>query len=86
MKLKEGFITHKTDDSCVMVSVGSTEFHGMVRLNKTAEFIVECLKTETTEEAITDAMFEKYDASREVLAKSVSAVCEKLRSIHALDE
>ena len=86
MKLKEGFISHETEEGCVLVSVGGSDFHGLVRLNRTAEFIVECLKEETTTEKITDAMFEKYDASREVLENSVKTVIEKLRGIGAIDE
>lgn len=85
MKLKGHFISQETAEGCVLVSVGD-DFHGLVRLNRTAGFIVSCLKEETTAEKITDAMFEKYDAPREKLADSVNAVLEKLRSIQALDE
>ena len=64
----------------------SSSFAGLIRNNKTAAFIVECLKEETTEEKIVEAMFEKYDAPKEVLAKDVSDVIEKLRKVGALDE
>ena len=64
----------------------SSSFAGLIRNNKTAAFIVECLKEETTEEKIVEAMFEKYDAPKDVLAKDVSDVIEKLRKVGALDE
>ena len=54
--------------------------------NSTAAFIVDCLKQETTAEAIVDAMCEKYDAPREVIAADVEEAIGKLRSIHALEE
>ena len=64
----------------------SSSFAGLIRSNKTAAFIVECLKEDTTQENIVEAMFEKYDAPKEVLAKDVSDVIEKLRKVGALDE
>ncbi len=86
MKLKDGFITRQTDGEQIMVSVGDTKFSGLVRSNKTAAFIVDCLKSETTKEAIVNAMAEKYDAPRDILERDVEGILEKLRSIGALDE
>lgn len=86
MKLKEGFITHESAGEQLMVAAGSTGFAGIVRSNQTAAFIVDCLKTETTQERIVEAMAETYDAPREVLAKDVEAILAKLRSIGALEE
>ena len=83
MRLKDTFITHDSDGEQVLIDVTST-FAGLVRSNKTAAFIVECLKTDTTEEQIVDAMYEKYDAPKEVLQKDVEAIVEKLRGIGAL--
>jgi aspartokinase-like uncharacterized kinase len=86
MKLKEGFITMQSDGEQIMVSVGDTKFAGLVRSNKTAAFIVDCLKSETTKDAIVEAMAEKYDAPKDILAKDVEGIIAKLRSIGALDE
>lgn len=86
MKLKEGFITMQSDGEQIMVSVGDTKFAGLVRSNKTAAFIVDCLKSETTKDAIVEAMAEKYDAPNDILAKDVEGILAKLRSIGALDE
>ncbi len=44
MKLKEGFIIKQTDGEHVMVAVGDAKFSGIIRSNKTAAFIVDCLK------------------------------------------
>ena len=51
MKLKDIFITHDSDGEQVLIDVTSS-FAGLVRSNKTAAFIVECLKTDTTKEQI----------------------------------
>ena len=85
MKLKDTYITHDSDGEQILLDTSSS-FAGLIRSNKTAAFIVECLKEETTEEKIVEAMFEKYDAPKEVLAKDVSDVIEKLRKVGALDE
>ena len=85
MKLKDTYITHESDGEQILLDTSSS-FAGLIRNNKTAAFIVECLKEETTEEKIVEAMFEKYDAPKDVLAKDVSEVIEKLRKVGALDE
>lgn len=86
MKLKDEFITQDIDDTQFLVPVGVEAFSGIVRSNKTAAFIVNCLKEETTETAIVDAMCAKYDAPRETIAADVAEILEKLRSINAIDE
>ena len=50
MKLKTGFITHQVGKEQMMVAAGPAAkvFHGLVRSNETAAFIVNCLKKETT--------------------------------------
>ena len=85
VKLKDTFITHDSEGEQVLIDVSSS-FAGLIRSNKTAAFIVDCLKKETTEEAIVDAMYAKYDAERDVLKKDVEKILGKLRSVGALDE
>ena len=85
MKLKDTYITHDSYGEQILLDTSSS-FAGLIRSNKTAAFIVECLKDDTTQEKIVEAMFEKYDAPKDVLAKDVSDVIEKLRKVGALDE
>ena len=85
MKLKDTYITHDSDGEQILLDTSSS-FAGLIRNNKTAAFIVECLKEDTTEEKIVEAMLEKYDAPKDVLAKDVSDVIEKLRKVGALNE
>lgn len=86
MKLKSDFITQDIEDTQFLVSVGAESFHGIVRSNKTAAFIVDCLKEETSEEAIVDAMEAKYDAPRDTIAADVKEILDTLRRIQALEE
>ena len=86
MKLKDGFVTHEMGGEHVMVATGEASFAGLVHSNATAGFIVECLKEETTKEAIIEKMLAKYDAKREVIEADVDKILGKLRSINAIDE
>ena len=85
MKLKDTYIIHESDGEQILLDTSSS-FAGLIRSNKTAAFLVECLKDDTTQEKIVEAMFEKYDAPKDVLAKDVSEVIGKLRKVGALDE
>lgn len=86
MKLKDGFITQNIDDTQFLVPVGTGNFSGIVRSNRTAAFIVDSLKEETTEEQIIDALYERYDAPKEEITADVREILSTLRSIHALEE
>ena len=86
MKLKDDFITQTIDDVQFLVPVGGEAFSGVARSNETAAFIVDCLKEETTEEKIVDAMCAKYDAPRETIAADVKEILDVLRGINALVE
>ena len=85
MKLKKEFITHTSGDEQLMISAGGS-FNGMVRSNKTAAFIIDMLKEETTKEKIVAAMLERYDADEAVISADVDKVIDALRGIGAIDE
>ena len=86
MKLKSDFITQTIEDTQFLVPIGAEAFQGIVRSNKTAAFIVDCLKADTTEEKIVDAMCAKYDAPRAEIAADVKEIISTLRGINALEE
>lgn len=86
MKLKPDFITQNIEDTQFLIAIGGDAFSGIVHSNKTAAFIVDQLKTETTEEQIVDAMCANYDAPRETIAADVREILDTLRRINAIDE
>lgn len=86
MKLKNDFVVQNIDDTQFLVPLGHEAFNGIVKSNKTAAFIVNCLKEETTEEQIVDAMCAEYNAPRATIAADVKEVLSTLRSIRALEE
>ena len=87
MKLREGFITHTLQGQQMMVASGPAAkvFRGIVRSNETAAFIIDCLKTETTETAVTARLCAEYDVSAERAAAGVRTVVNKLREIGAIE-
>ena len=86
MKLKDGFITHESGGEHITVTAGNTDFNGLVRSNKTAGFIIECLKEDITKEGIVEKMLEKYDAPKERMEADVEKLLATLRQIGALDD
>ncbi len=86
MRLKDSFMTQEVDNIQFLVPIDTEDFSGLVRSNPTAAFIVDQLKQETTPETIVDAMYEKYEAPREVIRKDVEEILNTLRRIHAIEE
>lgn len=86
MKLRDGFITHESAGEHITVTAGNTAFNGMIRSNKTAGFIVECLKSDVSKEDIVKKMLEKYDAPRERIEKDVEKILGQLQDIGAIED
>jgi hypothetical protein len=88
MKIKSSFITQQIGDRQYMVATGEEagSFSGMISSNRTAAAVVDLLKDETTEKAVVDAMFRRFDAPRERIEKDVRKVLDILRSVGALEE
>ena len=88
MKLKENFVTQTIGDEQMMIPVGkeANVFHGIVKSNGTAAFIVNRLKETSTEKEIVAAVLHEYDVEKEVAAEDVRNIVNKLRSIGAIEE
>lgn len=88
MKLKQGFITQLFQGQQLMVAAGPAVklFHGIVRSNETAGFIINQLKSETSEEAIVSAMLAEYEADEATVRADVRRILDELRGIGAIEE
>ena len=86
MKLRTDFVTQDIDGVQFLIPLGGEAFSGIVRSNETAAFLIDLLREETTEAALTDAMAAEYDAPRETLAADVARVLQTLRELNALEE
>jgi len=86
MKLKNNFITHELGDDQIMIATGNTDFNGMVKSNKTAAFIINCLKEDTTREEIISKMMNKYDADKKIIEADVDKILNVLYEIDAVEK
>ena len=89
MKLKPEYVVYDANEGeKLAVATGDeiANFSGLLRANKSAAVILDCLAEDTTEEAIVDVMAARFDAPRDVLATDVADVLGTLRSINALVE
>lgn len=84
MKLNPKFLTHETKGEHITVSTTGTDFNGLIRSNPTAAFIIEAMKTDTTESAVVDKLLAKYDVDRATAEKDVANIIGKLRAIGAV--
>ena len=64
MKLNKNFISHTIDGQTVVVPTAGADFHGLVQGNKTVAVILECLENETTEEAITEELYKRFNGDK----------------------
>lgn len=89
MKLKSDYVVYEANEGeklAVATGEEAKVFSGMLRANKSASVILDCLAGETSEEAIVDALAARFDAPRDVLVADVANVLDTLRGIGALDE
>lgn len=85
MKLNENFLVHTVGEETILVPTGNAAFSGMVRGNKMLGFILDLLKTETTEEAMIATMKARFEAPEGVIEQDVKDVLNRLKEIGAID-
>ncbi len=81
MRLKESFVTYKTGANYVAVPESGSEssLGGMVRNNETANFIFGKLATDTTEDAVAQALAAEYNVPFDVAKSDVHRVIARWR-------
>ena len=88
MKFKYEFVTMESDVRTLVFPVGdgSSEFHGMLKVNDSALEILNLLKEHTTEEKIVDALAADYDTPREEIETFVKEYIARLRASNLIEE
>ncbi len=86
MKLSKYFILHDSDGETILVPTGNASFSGIVRGNKTLGAVLECLRSETTEEDIVAALKARFDAPEGAIERDVAKALAALGKIGAIDE
>ena len=89
MRLKYQFVVRKMLGVIAAVPVGknASKINAMLSLNESAAFIVEKLASDTTEEAIADALMQEYEGlDKETALRDVHKMIEQLREKDLLEE
>ncbi len=88
MKLKVDFIVKNVADKSVAIAVDGAKvgFDGMLTMNESAAFILECLKVDTTIEEIVKKFLDEYDATREQAENTIANFVSKLREAGLVEE
>ena len=88
MKLKFTFemVDMGEETICVSVGEGAAQVHGVLKLNKEGQEILELLKEETNEETIVAALAAKYENERNILTGYVRSIVENLRNAGLIAE
>lgn len=79
---------HKVGERAVVVAIGENtkNFHGMINLNGTGEFLWKMLETGASEEEMAEALLGEYEVSREEAKKGVRGFVEKLKEAGVAEE
>lgn len=82
MKIKQGFVLRQVADATIVVPSGkaSLDFNGMITLNETGAFLWGLLETETTEDAMVEAMLAEYEVEEEVARAGIERFVAKLNA------
>ncbi len=81
MKIKDGFILRKIADTDMVVPIGDNiaYFNGIISLNETAAFLWKKLSEGVETSALTEALMETYQISREVAEADTEQFIYQLR-------
>ena len=64
----------------------AVELHGVIRLNETAAFLINCLQEDVERGQLVDALISEYDVERTTAENHVNALLDKLRELGAVAE
>ena len=90
MKLKDSVIITEVAGEYMLIDVeneSGTAFHGIIKLNETANFMAEAMRGGISEEALADKVMEEYDVTdREKVLSDIRSLAEKLRDVKLLED
>ena len=88
MKLKNGMVMEKSGEDYVTVATGEAgkTSNGLIRNNKTADFLFRELLNERTEDELVQALLQKYDVPEELARTDVRRIVGIIRDAGLLDD
>ena len=86
MKLKDGFVLRQVAGEYVAIPSGDeVDLNKMITLNETGAFLWERLGTETTQDALAEALLAEYEVDRDTADRCVEDFTAKLEEYGFLD-
>lgn len=89
MKLKDSVIITEVAGEYMLVEVeneAGNAFHGIIKLNETANFMAEAMREDITEEALADKVMGEYEVTdRERVLNDIRNLAAKLREVNLLE-
>lgn len=87
MKIKEGYVLRKVGGRNIVVATGKacSEFNGMIRINDAGAFIWNRLSEDIGEEALVQAVVEKYEVDADTAGRDVSKFIKNLKEAGFLE-
>lgn len=87
MKIKEGYLLREVAGQFLVVPVGSQaiSFNGIITLNKTGKVIWEVLQSQTSKQAIIEALTHRFEVSIEQASQDVDAFLAVLQKHQLLE-
>lgn len=88
MKLKNRMVMEKSGEDYVAVATGEAgkTFNGLIRNNKTADFLFRELLNERTEDELVQALLQRYDVPEELARTDVQRIVGIIRDAGLLDD
>lgn len=88
MRLKNELVTHQIDNEYITVFTSDTResFHGLLRMNATGKFILDCLNSETdiNEDDILSKMQEVFSGDPCMMKEDIREVLTQLKLANAV--
>lgn len=86
MRIKNVFAIEIIDQKYFMVCLDSAVLSGMIEMNETAAFIVNCMSEETTIEEIAKKLCATFDVSLDDAICDVEQITAQLKDINAIED
>ena len=78
-QLKPNFILQQVGDKAIAVAVDAKDFSGLIRLNKSGEFVFRLLQSEAVSlDDIVAAMKEKYEGDESLMRSNAESIIAEL--------
>ena len=86
MRIKDGFLLRKTAGKFIVLPLGGElDLGSLITLNETGAFLWRLMETETTKEALAEALLAEYDVEKARAEADLEALLAKMSAAGILE-